>query len=167
MTLLPNRRQPSMLSPRQAIGWAIAMIGAAALALPTVLRIQQQAQMDQAISTTEQMLRILRQSAQLRDRDCRFSLTGSVVTIQPSDCWAGGSLNFATISSALRIDPDSTLVGDNVAIFQISGNVDLQNAPQGRRVLILEHAQLPGRRCVEVIHSGGINSGTWDGRKCD
>lgn len=167
MTLLPNRRQSAMLSPGQALGGVIVMAIIAALALPSVMRIQQQAQLEEAVSTTERILRTLHQEAQRRDRDCSFSLVGSAVSIEPRNCWSSTPLNFANISSALRIDADSTLIGPKIAIFQASGNVDLNGAVQGRRVLVLEHTQLPGRRCVEVIHSGGINSGIWDGRKCD
>lgn len=167
MTLLPHRRQPAMLSPGQAFAGVVAMGIVAALAFPSVLRVQQQAQLEEAVSTTERILRTLHQNAQSRDRDCSFSLVGSAISVDPSNCWSATPLNFANISSALRIDPDSTLVGPKIAIFQASGSVDLNSAIQGRRVLVLEHSQLPGRRCIEVIHSGGINSGVWDGRKCD
>lgn len=167
MTLFPNPNRQAMLSPRQAIGGAIAMAGVAILGWPSLLHIQQKAQLEEAVSTTERMLRTSRQSAQQRDRDCFFSVVGGEVTVQPTSCWPNGTLNFASISSELKIDPDSTLVGPEIAIFQVSGNVNLNDAFQGRRVLVLEHTQLPGRRCIEVIHSGGVNSGIWDGRKCD
>ncbi|ABB57795.1 hypothetical protein [Synechococcus elongatus] len=167
MTLLPHRRQSAMLSPGQALAGVVAMGIVAALAMPSVMKVQQQAQLEEAVSTTERILRTIHQNAQSRDRDCSFSLVGLAVSVAPSNCWSATPLNFANISSAIRIDPDSTLIGPKIAIFQASGNVDLDGARQGRRVLVLEHSQLPGRRCIEVIHSGGINSGIWDGRQCD